>query len=233
MKTLDLVLSKYRVDGPMDSPVRFLTKEDGGKNFETVNEFIRYYSRSDEEFNFLPTVDRRFASKDVGIPGQYIAKIMSSLLRKTGLLDTDWREYRRDLLYRKYEHNIKFFPIGRQKDGEFPECVRSALDGVSKWEYESKAIDFRTNYFAELFARKPAKATIVLACQDLWRDVFKRIYPNLAIRDDGIGNMYAFLDSKSQILVYAYFPMFQRLPGSKNERATRLAEYVADCVALE
>ncbi len=226
---IEIILNKYRVDGPIDSPVRFLTIEDGGRNFKDPKEVADYFNRSNEEFVWIPKEsDKLLGRVDGGVKevGEYIAKIMAKLLTELNVQEADWRIYLRDRLYRQYEHNIKFYPFGRKDVNFFPTWLTDEL-GISSSEYTDQAKKHRTPIFADLFTSQPAKVNIILAAEDEWWNVFKLIHPNLHIVDQGNYIKCAHSGDEGDKLVYIYFSIFAHIPGSKDVRAETVAELAA------
>ncbi len=223
---LENMIRKTRVDGNIDSAVRYLTKEDGGKDFSSVEEFEKYYSRSEKEFNWIPGLDKRLGKNDVGIPGEYIAKISSDIQKRLGKSIEHWGEYRAVKLYRGFEHNIKFYPVGRHNDNSFPDSVKHALGQMEKHEYEAYIRDYKSEKFQHLFSEHPARLNIVLAAEAEWAEVFRRIHGEIVIED--IGDYIHVARDRSGKFVYTYFPVFGRFHGSKNARAEKVAEIAAE-----
>ena len=104
---IDNVMKFIRRDGSQNAPICFLTIEDGGGVLES--KFDDYINGNE---HWIPkTKDRPLDFKNSGLPGEFLAKIMS------GIFDdfNKWREYRADKLYSENEINIKFYPIARKK----------------------------------------------------------------------------------------------------------------------
>lgn len=225
---IEKILSKYRVDGPIGSPIRFLTIEDGdgGTDFKNLDEVTDYFSRSEEEFTWIPDSNSKLTRDDVSPVGVWIAKIMAKILKNLDICETEHKTYLRDSLYRQYEHNIKFYSFGRNNVNFFPDWLIKEL-GITNTEYKNLAVKSRTKIFVDMFVCKPSKVNIILGAENEWWGVFKLIYPNLHVVEQGDNIRCAYSGDEKDKLVYIYFSIFAQIPGSKNARAEATAAIAA------
>jgi hypothetical protein len=200
------VFEYIRRDGKTCAPVLFLTIEDGGGNFASIDE-LRNYLESEDVW----APDKRKKEK-TGKPGTIISKIILGIVN--GNLK-GWRSYRDEYLYLENEVNLKFYPIGRPKTNIwrdfYSECI--GLDGG---KYIKKCLDVRPDIiwlrYRDCFAS--AKLIVILGELKGWRKLLQSKKgvgsSNEPIESYKKGHVkWAFYYSDDGKLEYTYFNMFR------------------------
>ncbi len=198
-----------RRDGPENAPICFLTIEDGGDLIEI--QFDDYINGND---HWIPeNKDRPLTYSNSGLPGEFIAKIMSGVF---GDFD-NWNEYRAYNLYAKNENNIKFYPIGRK--------------GTSTWDLwlEKKLNMSNTQYITQCLAERHEiiynklnhifndnRVFIILGARDEWSYFLKKYVFNMANINKELNSShgYEFYHDDQNKLLFSYYPIFKR--GSRS-----------------
>jgi hypothetical protein len=212
----DVLLNFVRRDGRQEAPVVFLTIEDGG-SFTNKEDFLKYYS--DPANEVWERTERTPGMKE-GMPGLYIAKLMTGLF--SGSI-AGWADYREQHLYLRNECNIKYRPIARRTTNEWQTFFTNE-GGITWTDYldrcnspERHEVMLRKNPRA--FA--PSKLFVILGLRDEWKAFLDaRVFAadaarSLEVVKDARGRIvHELFGPATGSLSYCYFNMFRR--GNRN-----------------
>lgn len=237
------VFDLIRIDGDPSFPFCFMTIEDGGRPYETKTELMEDINRSGLcRGNF--TKGKESEPGELGVPGKKIAKLMTCFKSGSNAIN-QWREYSRDVLYKEYEFNLKFYPLARNSQSLWTKNYES-WTGMTRGEYmEFCSLDRPDVIYSNKEIKKHLnveKHYIITSVKWEWFQFIKKIFPdeimdyrksstkNVGRFVDKMGReMYSFYFKKDGRLAYAYFPIFRRpLPDDYiqkfAERYMKLAE---------
>jgi hypothetical protein len=213
--TKDDVIRFVRRDGPLAARVVFLTIEDGC-DIETREAFESYYSNPAEQV-WEPTPP--LADDDYGLPGKYIPQLMLAL---HGMDVGLWRLYKLNHLYVQDCCNIKYYPIAKKKQDQWPEFLKDNGDFTREeyWSrcHSSERHDAILRQHGAAFSRD--KLIVILgAHNDAWAPFLaSRIFPgerlvSLEEVHDAAGKFVGKVVGTEQgAFRYCYFWMFRRPP---------------------
>ena len=206
---LEQVLRFVRLDGTPTAPVCFLTIEDGG-NWKsarppTTEDLKRYFKAGPDEAVPDNTLD-------TGKPGWVISKLMLALFSRehgSSALD-NWGAYRRDLLYRRNECNIKFYPISRPNTGFWHQAIRDVV-GLDAHQYVQLCRERRPELILRRYpaAFDGSQLHIILAASAEWRSVLDRHHEAQIVESDEGKAARWQLFTRGPSLAYAHFNIFR------------------------
>ena len=201
---INQVMQFVRRDGPASPPVCFLTIEDGGVLKQTAfDDYIKGASV------WVPNKDLPLTKNHVGLPGEFISKIMTYAFHDL-INCSEWEEYRARKLYRENECNIKYYPIGRHDTGVWEPWLQERL-GITASEYKAQCQSERPQIIYEQCQSCFSSATlfIMLGALDEW-SYFLRKY----VCDDyslilANGQHSEFAIPPIANTAFAYYPIFK------------------------
>lgn len=165
MKKLINVLSFIRRDGPISAPLVFLSIEDGGDDFISLDHFRKWILRNDV---WKPSTREKMK---LGRPGEIISKIVLSASQSS--LE-GWQKYRDEVLYLRNECNIKYYPIGRSSVSTWKDFFTEAT-GLTHGEYIALCRRERSRIIWDRYGQlfQSANTKIVLGAINEWSAFFE------------------------------------------------------------
>ena len=207
MKQLINVLPFIRRDGPISAPLVFLSIEDGGDDFTSLDQFRKWILGDDV---WEPRTRNKMK---LGKPGEIIPKIILSASRSS--LD-GWQKYRDEVLYLSNECHIKFYPIGRGKVSTWKGFFTEAT-GLTHGEYMALCQRERPQIIWDRYGSllQSVNVKIVVGAINEWSDFFDTYSePAANNRDDETKrrghSKWGLILRDDGNLHYAYLNMFAR-----------------------
>lgn len=202
---LEKVLQFVRLDGTPRAPVCFLTIEDGDgwgdhPTAEALNTF----------FNTQPAREIPKNTLDTGKPGVMISKLMLALFSEELEAIVDWRAYRKDVLYRRNECNVKFYPVGRPNTRYWHGAIRDLL-GTEESQYLTECRERRPGIIRKTYPEvfDGSQTHIILAARNEWQSVLHASHGTRPVESTTGHSAGWQLFTRGSSMAYAYFNIFR------------------------
>jgi hypothetical protein len=186
--------------------------EDGG-TWDLQGEALR--AELHRYFNSPLWIPDEPVTNTLGVPGRVIPKLMVALFGRADVGGFEgWQVYRRAVLYRCNECNLKFYPVGGRTAREWPEAIRELLgQDIAAYREECRMSRPKVIRMEKPQAFDGTQLHIILAALPEWQTVLDFEKPaSRCIEEakDSRGNTIFRLFKRDGTVSYAYFNMFRR-----------------------